>query len=71
MPTPEDVLYEKTSKDGVTDVDCRVFYTLLDQDSKFDGNRTNKLLARIVAHLLKTNVLSEKELDEMLFKIIQ
>lgn len=68
MPTLEDVLREKTFKD-VEEVERRVFYTLT-QDKDLTAHRNSKLLSLIVARLRKTNALSEKEMDELLFEII-
>ncbi len=67
MPDRDEVLRDKTYKDQCDDDRRRVFYTL--GDGK-DLHRASKLLALLVDHLLKQELLTQDELDEMLLEVV-
>ena len=69
MPTKEDILREKTYKDQCDDDVRRVFYTLRD-GKDLQPHRNSKLLALLVDHLLKQDLLTQDKLDEILLDII-
>ncbi len=69
MPNKDDVLREKTYKDECDDDARRVFYTL-DDAKDLQTHRNSKLLALLVDHLLKRELLTQDELDEMLLEAI-
>lgn len=69
MPNIDDILREKTFKDGV-ETDQRVYYTLTDEDRKHQAHRNSKLLASLLKLLVEKGLVSEPELDGLLFECI-
>lgn len=69
MPTKEDILREKTFKEEGMETDRRVFYTLTD-DEKLSGHRNSKLLASLMRLLQDRGLISEEDIDELLFECI-
>jgi hypothetical protein len=62
----ETILRDKTFKEEGMEVGRRVFYTLSD-DKTVQGHRTTKAVALLVELLREKNIMSEKELDDLLF----
>lgn len=69
MPTREEVLYEKTYKNQVDDLERRVFYTLTN-DEKLTVHRTVKAVALLVKILKDKQLLTEEEIDKFLLETI-
>jgi hypothetical protein len=69
MPNRDDVLRNETFKGEVEDVERRVFYTL-DKNKSLQGHRNSKAVALIIAHLQKSELMTEEELDELLLEVI-
>lgn len=69
MPNREDILRDKAYKDQCDDDIRRVFYTLSDAKD-VQTYRNSKLLALLVDHLLKRELLTQDELDEILLDVI-
>lgn len=69
MPNKDDILREKTFKEEGMETDRRVFYTLT-EDKDLASHRTSKALALLVRLLSERGVLSEEDIDELLFQSI-
>jgi len=69
MANREDILAQQTYKGQCDDDAHRVFYTLRDRKD-FQPHRNSKLLALLIQHLLKRELISQEELDEILFECI-
>jgi len=68
MTTRDETLIQQTHKGCETDA-RRVFYTLHDgKDSQ--PHRNSKLLAVLIEHLVKRDLISQDELDELLLECI-
>jgi hypothetical protein len=68
MPTKEEELKEKTFKD-VDELEKRIFYTLTDKKS-VEVHRIAKSVSLLVKALHDKDILSEKEIDELLFECV-
>jgi hypothetical protein len=80
MSTKEEVLRKETFKEEAIQLDQRVFYTVFgDQPPKPTPNdptywqvqRNSKLLAALVKKLRATNVLSDTDIDDILFETVR
>ncbi len=69
MPTKEDLLREKTFKEDGVELTSRVFYTL-QTDKNVQADRNSRAIALIVDHLHKKKLISDAEIDELLFDSI-
>ena len=69
MASMEDVLREKTFKGQTEDLPRRIFYTL-DADKALQTHRNSKAIALLVDHLHKKGLISDKEIDELLFQLL-
>jgi len=67
MPDRATILREKTHK-GL-EIDRRVFYTL-SEDKAFQAHRNTKALALLIQHLYDQGLMSEEQVDELLFDCI-
>lgn len=67
MPSREDLLYEKTYKTQVPELEKRIYYTLTDEDSA-KVHRVAKALSLVIKLLHDKNVLSDEEIDDLLFE---
>lgn len=65
----EDILRENTYKDQGVDLTRRVFYTLQD-DKGLQVHRNTKAIALLVNHVREKNLISDEEIDELLFDCI-
>ena len=70
MPYREDILREKTFKEDDIETDQRVLYTLSDEKGKHQAHRTSMLLASLLKLLIEKHMLSDSELNDMLFACI-
>jgi hypothetical protein len=73
MPTKEEALVERTFKEDGLGVEKRVFYTLCG-DSKvtketMQPHRSSKAIALLFKTLLEAGILTEDQLDEILFEV--
>ncbi len=69
MPNKEDILREKTHKEDGVALDRRVFYTLND-DKFLQAYRNTKAIALLVSHLRQKQLISDDEIDELLFDCV-
>lgn len=69
MPNYEDELVTKTHKQEGLETSKRVFYTLNDGKANMP-HRTALLLSDLIQHLENKGVLSEEDIDSMLFHIV-
>ena len=69
MPTIEDMLIEQTYKGVHLDISERLFRTLNDINS-LEPKRTSKLLSELIEKLHQKGILSEDEIDSLLFDAI-
>lgn len=67
MPTKDEILREMTFKEEGLELSKRVYYTLT-ADERTEGKLTAKALALLIDHLHKAGLLSESEIDELLFE---
>jgi len=65
MPDRATILREKTYKD--LEPEARTFYTLSDVPAS-QAHRNTKAIALLVKHLSDRGLMSEEELDELLFE---
>ena len=75
MPLIEDVLTEKTYKQGGLDVGRRVFYTLIGKADdpyreKLHAHRNSKAIALLFQTLCEKHHITEKQLDEILLEVV-
>lgn len=77
MANKDDVLREKTYKGEFQDDVHRVFYTLHDgKASRPDGgedlqsHRNSKLLAGLTSLLVERGLITQEQLDELLFDVV-
>jgi hypothetical protein len=71
MPTRDDVLREKTHKDGTDTIEQRVYYTLhADGNHELQLHRNTKAIALLISHLHQEGQLSDDALDEVLFQCV-
>jgi hypothetical protein len=70
MPNINDVLREKTYKDGGLDLDVRVFYTL-SKGRKLQPHRNSKAIALLVKLLHKKGQITIREVDRLLLDCVQ
>ena len=73
MPTREEILAQLTNKD-VSEVEKRVFYTLAG-DSKplaetVQAHRNSKAIGLLFKTLKEEGILTEEQLDEILFEVV-
>lgn len=69
MPNKEDILREKTHKEEGMETDRRVFYTLTAEE-KLTSHRNSKAIASLVKLLEEKGLISESDIDELLFECI-
>jgi hypothetical protein len=69
MPNKEDILREKTFKEEGMETNRRVFYTLTSDDT-LASHRNSKLVASLISLLQQRGVISEMDIDELLFECI-
>jgi hypothetical protein len=69
MPNKEDVLREKTFKEEGVETNRRVFYTVTSDDT-LASHRNSKLVASLIGLLQQRGVISEMDIDELLFECI-
>lgn len=67
--TKEDILRQKTYKDQGVDLNRRVFYTL-QEDKSLQAHRNTKAIALVINHLREKNLISDDEIDGLLFDCI-
>lgn len=78
MPTKDDVLRKETFKEDGLAVDVRVFYTLAlsgqqipeDRKERLQLHRTTKAIALLTRQLRDAGILSEAQIDELLFECL-
>jgi hypothetical protein len=75
MPLIEDVLAEKTYKQGGLDVGKRVFYTLIGEESnphraELHAHRNSTAIALLFQALCEKRHITEKQLDEILLNVV-
>ena len=68
MATKEDILNEKTNRDHP--VAQRIYYTLTDNE-KINAKQTAKTLGLLIDNLANKGILSEEDIDDMLFEIVR
>jgi len=70
----EDILREKTYKGDVEELEQRVFYVLTDNVKKVEQQWTLHRTAKAVAHLVELlhakKIISDDEVDELLFSLV-
>ena len=69
MATKDEVLREKTYKEDGMELERRVHYTLADKDG-LQAHRNSKAIALLIRRLTEKGVLSEEEVDEILFECV-
>ncbi len=69
MPNREDILYEKTYRTQVEELEKRVFYTLTGED-KLQVHRVTKAVSLLVKTLKDKGLLTEEEIDDFLLNCI-
>lgn len=69
MPTRDEILREKTFKGDLTETERRVFQTLTGHEGLVEY-RTVKAVASLVKLLQDRNVLSEQDVDDILFECV-
>ncbi|MBT3314607.1 MAG: hypothetical protein HN390_08330 [Anaerolineae bacterium] len=62
MANRNDILYKKTFKDQVDELEKRVYYTLTNED-KLQAHKAAKALSILVKLLHDKNILSDDEVD--------
>ena len=70
MADKANIIREKTFKEEGWEVDRRIFYTLSD-DTGVQAYRNAKALAFLVKLLREKDILSEEELDDLLFDCVR
>jgi hypothetical protein len=74
MPTREEILSERTFKQGGLDIEKRVFYTLHGDRKAPDAealqnHRNSKAIALLFKKLTEAGILTEDQLDEILLDV--
>lgn len=71
MPNKEDILREQTYKEESMEIERRVFYTLdHGKENNLQAHRNSKAIAMIVKTLREKDVLTNDDIDEILFDCI-
>ena len=70
MWNSEAELVELTHKDDELEINQRVYYTLIDNKREWQLERNTKLLGCLMEHLHKKGVLSDSDLDQILWESI-
>lgn len=70
MPTREEILREKTHKDGATYLETRVYDTLMDSKGH-ETHRIAKALALTIKFLVDECGLRPKDVDDILFEVVR
>jgi hypothetical protein len=69
MPNKEDILREKTFKGDVDELEKRIFYTLTDE-KQLEIGRLCKAYSILLKMLHEKNILTNEEIDEILFETV-
>jgi hypothetical protein len=72
MPNRDDILSEKTFKDGMDTMGQRVYYTCTQNaDRHLRLHRTTKLLSVLIERLHQDGVLSDEAIDDLLLDVVR
>jgi hypothetical protein len=72
MATKEAILREQTYKEEGMDVERRVFYTLADgEKNNLQTHRSNKLVSALIGTLHRKGVITDKDIDDVLFETVR
>lgn len=69
MVTRDEILLEKTHKDGATDLERRVYYTLTDVKGQ-EAHRIAKALALTIKFLADEGKMRPKDIDDILLEVV-
>jgi hypothetical protein len=69
MPNREDLLYEKTYRGQVDELEKRIYYTLTSEE-RLQAHRVAKALALVIKLLHDKNVLTDNQIDDLLLEAI-
>jgi hypothetical protein len=69
MANRNDILYDKTFKGQVEELEKRVYYTLTSEE-KIQTHKVAKAFSILVKLLHEKNILNDDEIDELLFEVV-
>ena len=70
MPTREEILRKKTHKDDGLELEERIFYTLYDENKEIALPYVCKSLSLLFKILKEKKIISDSDIDEILFKTV-
>lgn len=69
MPTRDDILNKQTFKNDVEELEQRIYYTLTNEKG-VQAHRVAKALSIFMKLLHDKNILSDKEIDDLLLEVV-